>query len=69
MLFTRDEVIDAINQLGVYEALSEISAFEIEDDELKEMWEMAEEGIEGLLSYLEPELEDIPEEFLDEGDF
>lgn len=55
---TRDDVMKLISDIGLYGALQEVSAFEIDDISLAEEWADCEESINLLQDYVDPELED-----------
>jgi len=55
---TREGVMKLISEVGLYGALQEVTADEIEDITLSEEWADCEESINLLQDYVDPELED-----------
>ena len=57
-MYSRKEIVQMIDEQGVYEVVRSVASFEVDDLELRKYFDEAEDAMQELLDYIEPEMED-----------
>ena len=57
-MYSRKEIVQMIDEQGVYEVVRSVASFEVDDLELRKYFDEAEDAMQELLDYVEPEMED-----------